>query len=115
PSSRAATPRDPISARDARKRSSRSPAALSGTRCFTHALRPSGLAVRCDERQEESGDTDHDESVGEVEGGPVLEVEKVCDVAEADAVDEVRDAAADHEAERHRQHRVTGAGAREEI
>ena len=56
-------------------------------------------------------DADDDEAVGEVERRPVPEVEEVRHVAEADAVDEVREAAADHEAERGRQHRMPRARA----
>ena len=52
--------------------------------------------------------------VGEVERRPPAEVEEVRHVAEAHAVDEVRDAAADQQPERRREHRVPRAGAREE-
>src|SRR6476620_4889724 len=98
-SSFSATPREPICGREARKRSSRSPAASSGTRCFTHALGPGRLAVRGHERQQQSRYAYDDERVCKVEGRPVLEVEEVRDVAEPDAVGEIRDAAADHEPE----------------
>ena len=63
---------------------------------------------------EQDRDADHDERVREVERGPVPEVDEVGHVPEPDAVDEVRDAAADQQAERGRQHRVARAGAREE-
>ena len=66
------------------------------------------------EREQQDRDADDDERVGEVERRPGLEVEEVGDAAEPDAVDEVRDAAADHEPERNRQHRVARARAREE-
>ena len=71
------------------------------------------LSLGEDERGEEDPDPDHDEAVGEVERRPVAEVEEVGDEAEPHAVGEVRDAAADHEAERDRQHRMAGARARE--
>ena len=50
--------------------------------------------------REEQRDADDDERVREVERGPAAEVEEVGHVPEPDAVDEVREAAADHEAER---------------
>src|SRR6266540_3314629 len=96
-SRRSATPREPTSGKEARKRSSRSPAALSGTRCFTHAARPRGVAIGR-YKGEQQRRADDDERVGEVESRPVAEVEKVGDVAEPDSVDEVGDAASDHEA-----------------
>ena len=60
-------------------------------------LRP---AVARRQRAEQDRDADHDEAVGEVERRPPAEVDEVGHVAEADAVDEVRDAAADQQAER---------------
>ena len=51
-----------------------------------------------DERPEEHGDPNDDKGVREVEGGPRFEVEKVGHVPEADAVAQVRDAPAKHEA-----------------
>ena len=60
------------------------------------------------------GDADDDEDVGEVERGPVTQVEEIRHVAEPDAVDEIRDAAAEHEAERDREYRMSRTGAREE-
>src|SRR5207302_10093176 len=85
-SSRCATPREPTSGREARKRSRRSPAASSGTRCFTRAHGPGRLVVRGHERQQQSRYAYDDEGVGEVEGRPVLEVEEVRDVPEPDPV-----------------------------
>ena len=67
-----------------------------------------------DERNEQDHDADDDEAVGEVERGPPAEVEEVGHVPEPDAVGEVREAAADQQAERRRQHRVPRARAREE-
>ena len=71
------------------------------------------LSLGEDECGEEDADPDHDEAVREVERRPVAEVEEVGDEAEPHAVGEVRDAAADHEPERDRQHGMAGAGARE--
>ena len=59
-----------------------------------------------DERGEQQPDADDDEGVGEIERRPVGEVEEVGDVTEPDPVDQVRDAAADHEPERDREQRV---------
>ena len=102
--SRSASAREPSSGRAARKRSSRSPASASGTRKRSVPRR--GL-VRSDATNEanKQPDADDDERVGEVERGPEVEVEEVRDVAEPDAVDQVRDAAADHEPERDREQR----------
>ena len=66
------------------------------------------------ERREQGRHADDDEDVGEVERGPEAQVEEVGHVAEPDAVEQVREAAAQHEAERDRQHRMAGAGASEE-
>ena len=66
------------------------------------------------QRAEQDDDADDDEGVGEVERRPEAEVEEVGHVAEPDAVDEVRDAAADQQPERDGQHRVPSAGAGEE-
>src|SRR6266550_7510631 len=114
-SSRSATLREPTSGSEARKRSSRSPAASSGTRCFTYALRPASISVRGHERQQQSRYADDDEAVREVEGRPVLEVEEVRHMPQPDAVGQIRDAAPDHEPERDRQDGMTRAGAREEV
>src|SRR5204862_7025972 len=89
PSRRSAAAREPISGSDARKRSSRSPTALSGTRCFTHARRARGALIDGDQREEEHRHADDDESVGEVERRPEPEVEEVRDMAQTHAVDEV--------------------------
>src|SRR5919197_3274432 len=115
PTSRAAADREPPEGRPARKRSSRSPAAASGTRrrSVGDALPAPRLTVGEDQREEEDPDADDDEAVGEVEGRPEAQVEEVRDVSEADAVDEVRDAAADDEPERDGQNRVAGARAGE--
>ena len=80
------------------------------------AARRSGrrLRVRPEQAGEQDRHPEHDERVGEVEGGPVADVDEVGDVPEAHAVDEVRDAAADHEPERGRQDRMPSGGAREE-
>src|ERR671925_91295 len=96
--------------------SSRSPAAASGTRrrSVGHALPAPRLAVGQDQRQQQDPDPDDDEAVREVEGRPEAQVEEVGDVPEPDAVDEVRDAAADDEPERDGQDRVPRAGAGEE-
>src|SRR5438552_17472366 len=114
-SKRSAAAGDPTSGRLARYRSSRSPAAASGTRCFTHPPRLRRLAVGRDEREEEDRDADDDEAVGEVERGPELEVQEVRHVSEPHAVDEVRETAADHETEGDRQHRVPRSRAGEEV
>ena len=101
----------------ARWRSSRSPAASGGTTSrFSawdcRASRPR-FSLGEDERGEQDADADHDAAVRDVEGRPVAEVEEVGHEAEPHAVGEVREAAADHEAERHGQHGMAGAGARE--
>src|SRR3954452_21400219 len=86
--------------------SSRAPAASSGTR--------TRRTICGGEGDQQDADADDDEAVGEVERGPVLEVQEVGDVPEAHAVDEVRHAAADHEPERDRKHRMPRSRAREE-
>ena len=58
-------------------------------------------------------DADHDEAVGQVERRPVAEVDEVGHVALADAVDQVRDAAADEQPQRDREQHVPRAGAGE--
>jgi len=67
-----------------------------------------------DERAEQDRDADHDEGVGEVERRPGDEIEEVGDVPEANSIDEVRDASAEHETERDGQHGMPTTGAREE-
>src|SRR5919206_4348328 len=116
PTSRSAAARDPTDGSPARKRSSRSPAAASGTRRrgVGHALPAPRLAVGEDHREEQDSDPDDDEAVSEVEGRPEAQVEEVRDVPEPDAVDEVRDAAADHEPERDGQDRMPRTRAGEE-
>src|SRR5919204_3651206 len=116
PTSRSAAAREPTEGTPARKRSSRSPAAASGTRrrSVGDALPAPRLAIGEDQREEEDPDADHDEAVGEVEGRPEAQVEEVGDVSEADGVGEVRDAAADHEPERDGQDRVARARTGEE-
>src|SRR3954451_16998353 len=144
-SRRSATLREPTSGSEARKRSSRSPAASSGTRTFTHASRtapqakparpprdsaravagrPGSLLPSSDVRRNDSSlrrrlsirgyqghqqgrDADDDERVGEVERRPVAEVEEVRDVAEPHTIEQIRDAAADHEAQCDRKHGMT--------
>ena len=110
---RASRPREAT----ARKRSSRSPAA-SG-RDDEPCVGADAPARRGGRRATSSApsrmrDADDDEAVGEVEGGPVAQVEEVGHVPEPDPVDEVRVAAADQEPERDRQHGMARAGAREE-
>src|SRR5205814_2018 len=100
---RSALARDPTSW--ARNASSREPAASSGTR--RRRAKAARCTVGCNEREQQDRDADDDETVREVERGPELEVEEVRDVPEPNPVDEVRDAAADHEAERNRKHRMT--------
>src|SRR5205823_3219317 len=112
-SRRSATARERTAGSEARYRSSRIPAASSGTRRFTHLWRPRPLGRH--QREQQDRDPDGDEAVGEVERRPVLQVEKVRDVTEPHTVDEIRDAASDDEPERDRQHRVTRAGPAEEV
>ena len=71
------------------------------------------LPLREHERGEQHDHADDDEAVGEVERRPPLQVDEVGDVAEPHPVDEVRDAAADHERETDRQHGMARAAARE--
>src|SRR5579864_2945559 len=80
--SRSATAREPISGSAARKRSSRSPAALSGTRRRVTSATTAWDALRGEQRPEQDRDTDDDEAVGEVERRPVPEVEEVGHVPE---------------------------------
>src|ERR1700730_2703641 len=109
-SRRSATARDPISGLRDRKRSSRSPADSGGTRSrVTDGPRPAWLALGEHERCEQDEDADHDEAVGEIECRPPAEVEKVSDITEPHAVEQVRGTAADHEAERHREDRMASA------
>src|SRR6266480_3759731 len=77
PRSRSAAARDPTEGRPARKRSSRSPAAASGTRRWSvgHALPAPRLAVGEDQREQQDPDPDDDEAVREVEGRPEAQVE----------------------------------------
>src|SRR5918911_4448490 len=116
PTNRSATARDPTDGSPARKRSSRSPAAASGTRRrgVGHALPAPRLAFGEDQRDEQDPDSDDDEAVREVEGRPEAQVEEVRHVPEPHPVDEVRDAAADNEPERDGQDRMPRAGAGEE-
>src|SRR5436190_9644023 len=115
PSRRSATAREPTSARPARNWSRRRPAACSGTRSsVTNVPGTPRLALGGDQRRQQDADTDHDEAVGEVERRPVAQVEEVGDVPQPHPVEEVREAAADHEPERDRQYRVPRAGTREE-
>src|SRR6185295_2167243 len=88
PIRRSAAAREPISGRAERTRSSRSPASASETRKRSGAnawARPVGR----DEREEEQGDTDDDEAVGEVERGPPAKVDEVGHVPQAHPVGEV--------------------------
>src|SRR4051812_49915721 len=115
PSIRSATVREPISGSDARNRSRRAPAASSGTRSrVTNGAGAPWLTFRAQQRREQDEDAHDDERVGEVERRPVAEVEKVGDVAQAHAVEEIGEAPADHEPERDRENGVPSAGAREE-
>src|SRR5918999_6038359 len=106
--SRSATLRDPISGSSARKRSSREPAAESGTvkRGVGHRPRARPLALREQQRGEQDEHAEHDERVGQVERGPELDVEEVGHVSEPNTVKQVRGAAADQEPERDREDRV---------
>src|SRR5438105_9996604 len=116
-SSFSAREREPISPRSARTLSKRAPASESATVKRTVAIPDTVRAARAigeDESAEEYGDTDDDERVREVERGPRLEVEEVGDPSEPHAVEQVRDAASEDEAERDRQDRMAAAGAREE-
>ena len=97
-------------------RSRREPASVLSDREAEsrHARAVLRRAFGKDERAEQDGDSDDDERVCEIEGRPRLEVEEVGHMAEPDAVYEVRRAAADDEAERDRQDRVSLPGACEE-
>src|SRR5262245_31704565 len=119
-SSRSAAAREPTPSTVERKRSRRSPSASAGTlsRRLGKRLRSgpprrraphARLALRRDERDEKRGDANDDERVGEVERRPVLEVEKVCHVADPQPVDEVPEASPDQEPERDREDRVPRA------
>ena len=106
-------------AASARKRSSRSPAASAARhlhRAATSSVRRGGRGLRsaATSAAEQDRDADHDEAVGEVERRPPAEVDEVGHVAQPDPVDEVREAAADQQAERGGQHRMARAGAGEE-
>src|SRR6185312_2040804 len=121
---RSAAVREPTSSSIERKRSRRSPAASAGTFSSRLAKRlrsgtprrsapDARLPLRRDEREKKRGDTDDDERVGEVEGGPEAEVEEVRHVADAQPVDEVSEAASDQQPERDREDRMAGARLRE--
>ena len=116
--SRSAAPAMPTSDRAARKRSSRSPPASAGTPPV-HQASPVGSgragcgACRAAQAQQQQRHADHDEGVGQVEGRPVRQVDEVRHVAVSDTVGQVRDAAADQQAQRHRKQHVAGAGAGE--
>src|SRR5215208_7332242 len=112
-SRRSASARDSISGRPARKRSSLSPAASSGTRSRSvgDRVRSSRLApVGREQGHEQDHDARDDEGVREVESGPEAEVDEVRDVPEPQAVDQVRSAAADQQAQRDGKDRVPRAG-----
>src|SRR3954453_11548285 len=115
PSIRSATVREPISGSDARNRSRRAPAASSGTRSrVTNGAGAPWLTFSTQQCGQEDEDADDDERVGEVERRPVAEVEEVGHVPEPDAVEEVGEAAADHEAQCDRKNRMARTRAREE-
>ena len=57
---------------------------------------PAGLRLR-QERPYEDDDTDRNGGVGDVEGGPLGELDEVGHLAVANAVDEIADGAAEHE------------------
>src|SRR5262249_48757019 len=111
---RAADAREPTW--EATNASRREPDALSGTRTRRRALTGSvePTPVRRDEREQQDRDADDDEAVGEVERRPELQIEEVRHVPEPDAVDEVRHAAADDEAQRNREDGMARSGAGEE-
>src|SRR5438477_1455524 len=85
PTSRSATAREPISGSPARKRSSRSPAASSGTRRRATSARH---ALCREERAEKDGNADDDEAVGEIERRPVTQVDEVGHVTETHAIEQ---------------------------
>src|SRR5439155_27303658 len=68
------------------------------------------LAVRNDQRKQQSRNTDDDEGVREIESRPVAKIEEVRHMTEAHTVEEVRDATDVHEAERDRYIRMTYSG-----
>jgi hypothetical protein len=101
PSTPLGDPREPTSGSEARI----AVEPLAGGRvrnALLHARARDRAALRsaCTSASSRIRDADDDEAVGEVERGPVLEVEEVRHVPEPHAVDQVRDAAADHEPER---------------
>src|SRR4051812_12509161 len=115
PSIRSATVREPISGSDARNRSRRAPAASSGTRSrVTNGAGAPWLTFSTQECRQQDEDADDDERVGEVERRPVAEVEEVGHVAQANAVEEIGEAAADHEPEGDRENGMPRTRAREE-
>src|SRR3954468_164939 len=115
PSIRSATVREPISGSDARNRSRRAPAASSGTRSrVTNGAGAAWLTFRAEQSREQDEHADDDERVGEVECGPIPKVEEVGHVAEPHPVEEIGEAAADHEPQRHREYGMAGAGSGEE-
>ncbi len=87
-------------------------------RAATSIVRRGGVGARSlpGEREEQDHDADDDERVGEIEDAhaPPVQVDEVGDVAEADAVEEVREAPADQQAEGRRQGGMARPGAREE-
>src|SRR5215213_10018313 len=114
-SSSSAAAREPIFGRPARKRSRRTPAASLGTSTrYLDGSDTARLTVGEQQRADQDGDARDDERVGEVERRPVAEVEEIGDVPEPHAIGEVRDAAAEEQAERDRQDGVAATGAGEE-
>src|SRR5215203_5009830 len=111
-SSRSAAVREPTCGRSARKRSRRTPAASLGTSTrYLDGSDTARLTVGEQQRADQDGDARDDERVGEVERRPVAEVEEIGDVPEPHAIGEVRDAAAEEQAERDRQDGVAATGA----
>ena len=108
PASTARSPAAREPSASARNLSSRVPAAAAGT--FTERRRRAcGAAAGCtvgrDERGEQDHDTDDDEAVGQIEDPerPPVHVDEVGHVPDPHAVEEVRQAAADHKPERRRE------------
>src|SRR5215211_739755 len=114
-SSSSAAAREPIFGRPARKRSRRTPAASLGTSTrYLERSDTSRLTVGEQQRADQDGDAGDDERVGEIERRPVAEVEEIGDVPEPDAIGQIRDAAAEEQAERDRQDRVPATRSAEE-
>ena len=64
------------------------------------------VSVGSDHEKNEPDDSEDDEGVGEIERRPEVEVDEVGHVTAPGPIEEIGDAAADHQSERSRQQRM---------